>query len=299
MQLSPGVYTALVTPFHNNGSIDFTSLRKLVERQIEAGVAGLVPCGTTGEAAALSQEEHQKVVAAVVQETAGRCHVIAGAGSNNIGTAIELSKRSIDAGANALLHVTPAYIKPTQQGLIRFFETIADSVEVPIVLYNVPGRTCTAIEPATVLQLAKHERIIALKQATDDLEVTGEVLTQAPESFSVFSGEDSLAMVMIAMGACGVISVASNEFPKLMVELVEASLQGNQQHTLELHRFLSPLMKLNFVQSNPSPVKYVLSRLGLIENNLRIPMTSLESQYEQAVWEAAEQVQNKHFVERA
>lgn len=270
-----GVFTALVTPFDAGGEIDETALRGLVDRQVESGVTGIVPCGTTGEGAALTSDEHERVVSIVCEQTENRVMVIAGAGSNNTRNAIELSQRCKRAGADGLLHVTPYYVKPTQDGLKAHFRAIADAVDLPIVLYNVPGRTASTMTPQTILTLADEQPFVAVKQAVADLDQLSDILQERPDHFAVLSGEDSLTLAMIALGADGVISVLSNETPAEFVELVDAALAGERSEAIRMQRQLLPLMRANFVESNPIPVKYALSRMGLIENVLRLPMTPL------------------------
>jgi 4-hydroxy-tetrahydrodipicolinate synthase len=298
-----GVYTALVTPFNTDGTFDEPAMRRLVERQIAGGVQGLVPCGTTGEAPALSLDEHQRVVEVVVEQAGGRVPVIAGAGCNSTAHALELSRRCAAAGADMLLHVTPYYIKPTQQGLIEHFRRMADATELPIILYNVPGRTGVTIAPATALQLARDRRIVAIKQAVADLEQLSDLLRDRPAHFAVLSGEDSLTLAMVAAGADGVISVVSNEAPQDFVALVQAALGGDMPTARALQHKLLNLMRANFVESNPIPVKYALSRLGLIQNVLRPPMTPLSRSFENrvltALYEAGLMSGNAELMEMA
>jgi len=278
-----GVFTALVTPFDEDGALDEPAMRRLVDRQIAGGVQGLVPCGTTGEAAAMSADEHERVVAVVVEQAAGRVPVLAGAGCNNTAHAEELSRRCAAAGADMLLHVTPYYIKPTQAGLVAHFRRMADATDLPIVAYNVPGRTGVTITPATALKLAEDTRIVGLKQAVADLDQLGDIMQDCPSRFSVMSGEDSLALAMVAMGANGVISVTSNEAPAEFSSLMKSALIGDLVTARALQRRLLPLMRANFVESNPIPVKYAMSRLGLLRNVLREPMTPLAAQHEARV----------------
>ena len=284
-----GVFTALVTPFTSGGEIDEPSLRALVRRQIAAGVAGLVPCGTTGESATLDPAEHERVVAIVADEAshAGRpVRVLAGAGSNDTRRTIALARASIKAGADALLVVTPYYNKPTQAGLLAHFRAVADSVDAPIVLYNVPGRTGVNLLPETTLRLAEDKRFIAVKEASGDLDQASTILRRRPERFSVLSGEDSLTLPMMALGADGVIAVVSNEAPELLVRLVELARSGRSQEAASLHAKLHPLMRANFRESNPIPVKWALSRLGLIGNHLRLPLTPLSEAHHAPLEEA-------------
>ncbi len=294
-----GVFTALVTPFRADGTFDAVTMRRLVERQIAAGVTGVVACGTTGEAAALTSLEHQEVVATVVKAAAGEIPVIAGAGTNQLQHSLELSRRCIDAGADALLQVTPYYIKPTQHGLCDYFVTLADASSVPLILYNVPGRTGVSLAPSTILQLAQHPRIVALKQAVSDLDILNEILFSRPPDFAVFSGEDSLTLAMIAMGVDGVISVASNEFPTEMVELVKAALQGDRDSGIAWQQRLEGIMRANFVEPNPIPVKYAMSVLGLLENVLRAPLGPLSTSLEPKIQRAIEQVRRLELPSKA
>ncbi len=271
----------------------------LVDRQVEAGISGIVPCGTTGEATALTIQEHRWVVSTVVQQAAGRIKVIAGAGANNTSHAVELSKVCEDAGADGLLHIAPGYIKPTQRGIIQHFESILDATNLPIVLYNVPGRTSVTIKPQTVIHLAQNPQVIGIKQAVTDFDQLWQIIDQRPASFSVLSGEDSLALPMIAMGAEGVISVIGNELPGTLVRMVKAALSGNRDEAIELHGQLAPLMSANFVESNPIPVKFVMSEMGLVENVLRTPMTPLASEFRSQVIDALRQSQSAAVRPRA
>ena len=284
-----GVFTALVTPFTADGRIDEAAVRRLARRQIEGGVAGLVPMGTTGEAATVDLDEHQRVVAAVAEEAAAasrKVWVVAGAGTNSTAKTIELSRLSAAAGADALLLVTPYYNKPPQAAMAAHFRAVADAVERPIVLYNVPGRTGINLAAATVLELARDERFWAVKEASGDLGQASEILRRRPQGFAVLSGEDSLTVPLVALGGDGVVAVVSNEAPALVVEMVAAALAGDRGRAAELHARLVPLMKANFVESNPIPVKWAMTRLGLMEGGLRPPLTTLDPDHE-AVLEQA------------
>jgi 4-hydroxy-tetrahydrodipicolinate synthase len=285
IQLS-GVYTALVTPFTVGGGLDETSLRRLVRLQIAGGVTGLVSCGTTGEGSTLTLEEFDRVVAIVVEETksAGRkIQVIPGTGSNDTRRSIELSRRAKAAGADAALVVTPYYNKPTQPGLIAHYRAMAEAGGLPVVIYNVPSRTGVNLLPETALQLAEDPRFIAIKEASGNLDQAAEILRGRPAGFAVLSGEDSLTAPMIALGADGVIAVISNEAPALWVELVNAALAGERAKVSALHARLLPLMKANFRESNPIPVKWALARMGLIENVLRLPLLPLTKSHHAAL----------------
>ena len=283
-----GVYTALVTPWNDDGSFDEPAMRRLVERQIAGGVQGLVPCGTTGEAAAQTSNEHEHVVAVVVDQAAGRVPVIAGAGCNNTAHAVELSRRCAAAGADMLLHVTPYYVKPTQAGLIAHFRRVADATDLPIIVYNVPGRAGVTITPATAIALAQDSRIIGIKQAVADLDQLSDILADRPQHFAVLCGEDSLTLPMVALGANGVISVLSNETPAEFSTLVKSAQIGDLVTARMLHNRLLPLMRANFIESNPIPVKYALARLGLMGNVLREPMTPLSADCQERVDRALE-----------
>jgi 4-hydroxy-tetrahydrodipicolinate synthase len=284
-----GVFTALVTPFSAEGRVDETALRRLVERQLEAGVAGLVPVGTTGESATLDPDEHQRVVEVTVEAArASRrpARVIAGCGSNDTRKAAALARRCRATGADALLVVTPYYNKPKQDGMVAHFRAVADAGELPVVLYNVPGRTGVNLAAETVLELAADPRFVAVKEASADLEQAARILRDRPPGFALLSGEDSLTLPLIALGGDGVIAVVSNQAPALLVELVEAALAGQRERAAALHARLLPLMKANFLEPNPVPVKWALARMGLIGNHLRLPLTPLSQGLEAALEEA-------------
>lgn len=287
-----GVFTALVTPFTAKGEVDEEALRRLVRRQIEGGVAGLVPAGTTGEGATLEPDEHERVVAVTVEEArrASRpVQILAGAGTNSTRKTCDLARRCEEAGADALLVVTPYYNKPTQEGLLQHFRAVADAVRLPIVLYNVPGRTGVNLLPKTTLELAGDPRFVGVKEASGNLEQAGEILRSRPETFAVLSGEDSLTLPMVAMGGDGVISVVSNEAPELFVELVAAATSGDRERAAALHARLFPLMRANFVETNPIPVKWAVARMGLMEDQLRPPLTPLSPQHHATVEAALEE----------
>ncbi len=273
-----GVYTALVTPFKEDGALDEAGLRRLVRRQIAGGVAGLVPCGTTGEAVTLDPDEHERVVAITAEEAraSGRAvRVIAGCGSNDTRKSQRLAARCRAAGADALLVVTPYYNKPTPRGLVAHFSAVADAGQLPVVAYNVPGRTGLNMQPETVLELAKDPRIAGVKEASGSLDQACEILRARPAGFAVLSGEDSLAVPIVACGGDGVIAVVSNEAPALAVEMVAAALDGDRARAAALQARLFPLMKANFRESNPIPVKWALERLGLVDGTLRLPLVPL------------------------
>ncbi len=271
-----GVYTALVTPFRNNGSVDESGLRKLVDIQIEAGVAGLVPMGTTGESPTLSHDEHIEIIRLVVEQTANRVPVIAGAGSNSTAEAINLTKKSRDLGVAATLQVAPYYNKPTQSGLYEHYAKIAEEVDLPLIVYNIPGRCGVNISNDTMLRLTKHKNIVGVKEATGNLPQAMEFLSRKPDNFNVLSGDDNMTFPLIALGGNGVISVASNLIPKQMSDFVGQALAGNIAEAREKHYELLPLFKGLFVETNPIPVKAAMSMKGLIREVYRLPMCPMQ-----------------------
>jgi 4-hydroxy-tetrahydrodipicolinate synthase len=284
-----GVYTALVTPFTADDRVDLEVMRRLVRRQADHGVAGVVPMGTTGESATLSPEEHQRVVEVTVEAArAGErpIRVIAGCGANDTRKAVALARRCQAAGADALLAVTPYYNKPKQEGMAAHFRAIADAVDLPVVLYNVPGRTGVNLAAETVLELAGDPRFAGVKEASGNLDQVSEILRGRPERFAVLSGEDSLTLPIVALGGDGVIAVVSNQAPAHLVALVAAALAGERERAAGLHARLLPLMRANFLESNPIPVKWAMARLGLMEGHLRLPLTPLAERFEEPLEEA-------------
>ena len=269
-----GAFTALVTPF-SDGQIDTQALRDHVDFQIEKGIDGLVPCGTTGEASTLSHDEHIEVVRITVEHAAGRVPVIAGSGSNSTAEALELTKRVKETGANACLMITPYYNKPTQEGLFQHFSTIAEKVDIPIILYNVPGRTGINMLPDTVARLAAVPNIVGFKDAAADLKQTSYTRQLVPDDFVILSGEDTLVYPLMAIGASGVISVTSNILPGEMAELCRRFLEGNMAGAAELHHRLLPMCDALFVETNPIPVKAALAMMGRIKNELRLPLVPM------------------------
>jgi len=268
-----GCGTALVTPFQPDFSLDEAALRKLIQRQIRGGVDFLVPCGTTGESPTLTRREHLRIVEITLQETAGKIPVLAGAGGYNTHEVIELARELEDLGADGLLSVTPYYNKPTQEGLYQHYRAIARGTRLPIVLYNVPGRCGTNLEPATVQRLAEIENIVGIKEASGNISQMAAVANAVPEDFVILSGDDAVTLPLFALGGGGVISVVSNEVPAEMAQLCGHGLRGEYADARAIHRRLLPLMEINFVESNPIPVKAALSLLGLIEPVWRLPMT--------------------------
>lgn len=267
-----GCGTALVTPFTRSGDVDEARLRALVDWQVAEGVHFLVPCGSTGEAATMSAEEHARVVEITVDQVAGRVPVVAGAGANDTKKAIALSRAMRDLGATHLLHVSPMYNKPQQRGIVAHYRAIAEAVELPIVVYNVPGRTGSNIEARTSLELATIPGVVAIKEASGNLQQMAEILRERPSGFTVLSGDDAFTLPLMALGGEGVISVVSNATPRLMVTLVDACAAGDFAAGRTLHRRLMPWMTAAFVESNPAPVKAALAMMGRLENVLRLPL---------------------------
>jgi 4-hydroxy-tetrahydrodipicolinate synthase len=270
-----GCATALVTPFNKDGSIDDDCFRSLVKRQIKGGVNLLVPCGTTGESVTMDEAERLHVIKMTVQVAKGtKAKVIAGTGSNNTAATIDFTRRAREAGADAALVVAPYYNKPTQDGLFAHFSEIAKSVKgFPIMLYNVPSRTASNISPETTLRLADaHENIVATKEASGNFSQVMEIIGGRPKNFKVFSGDDATALPLIALGADGLVSVCSNELPKETSKLVGYALEGAYRFARRVHYKILPLMEANFIESSPAPCKFVMKEMGLLEENLRLPL---------------------------
>ena len=274
-QLLTGCGTALATPFTTRGDVDERVLRSFVDWQLDEGIDFVVPCGSTGEAATMSPEEHYRVVEITVEQVRGRVPVVAGAGSNDTVKAIELSRRMKEAGATHLLHVSPMYNKPPQRGLVAHFTAIADATTLPVVVYNVPGRTGSNVEAATTLELAKHPRITSVKEASGNLQQITDCIAGRPKDFTVLSGDDELTLPILALGGDGLISVVSNAVPRLMTELVRLARAGDLAGARELHLRVLPWMRAAFVESNPIPVKAALAMMGKMENVLRRPLVPL------------------------
>jgi 4-hydroxy-tetrahydrodipicolinate synthase len=269
-----GCATALVTPFTSAGAVDLERFRALVERQIAGGVKLLVPCGTTGESVTMTEEEKHAVIRTTVEVARGRAHVVAGTGSNNTAHVVEQSREAKFLGVDAVLVVAPYYNKPTQAGLYAHFRAVAEAVEgLPVVLYNVPGRTSSNITAETTLKLARDcENIVATKEASGNLAQIMAILRERPEGFRVLSGDDAITLPMIALGADGLVSVASNEAPDLMSEMCATALAGEWDAARALHYRLLPLMEVNFIESSPGPVKAALALMGLLEEQFRLPL---------------------------
>lgn len=269
-----GTLTALVTPFRD-GAVDEAALRELVERQVTAGVDGLVPCGSTGESATLSHAEHQRVVEIVVEAADGRLPVVAGTGSNNTAEAIELTRHARNAGATAALLISPYYNKPTQPGLVAHYLAVADESGLPLLVYNIPGRTASNVLPETLAQLAEHPQIVGVKEASGNLDQMAEVIRCCPDDFAVLSGDDSLTLPLLALGGRGVISTSSNVAPREMGELVSAFRAGDETRARAIHYRLMPLFEVLFVETNPIPVKAALALLGVVGPEIRLPLLPL------------------------
>jgi 4-hydroxy-tetrahydrodipicolinate synthase len=278
-----GCGTALVTPFTVQGGVDEQSLRSFVDWQIASGVHFVVPCGSTGEAATMTPAEHRRVVEITVEQTAGRVPVVAGAASNDTSKAIALSREMVSAGATHLLHASPMYNKPPQRGIVAHFRAIADAVKVPIVVYNVPGRTASNIEAATTLELAEHENIVAVKEASGNLAQIGEIIRHRPARFSVLSGDDPLTLQVMAHGGDGIISVTSNVAPSLVAQLAELCAAGDFSSARDIHHRLAEWTAAAFVESNPIPAKAALAMMGKMANVLRLPLVPLAERLEPTV----------------
>ena len=270
---------ALVTPMFADGSVDFDSLSKLVEMHIESGTAAIVSMGTTGESATLDMGEHCEVMRRTVEMAAGRIPVIGGTGSNSTTEAIELTRCAQQGGADACLLVAPYYNKPTQQGLYLHHKLIAESVDIPQILYNVPGRTVCDMLPETVARLAEIPNIVGIKEATGSLERMREILSRVPDDFDLYSGDDDTGVEFMLQGGHGVISVTNNVAPKAMAAVCEAALAGDREKALELNRPLEGLHRNLFLEANPIPVKWALNAMGLIPEGIRLPLTPLSKEF--------------------
>jgi 4-hydroxy-tetrahydrodipicolinate synthase len=267
-----GCGTAMVTPFRSDGSLDERTLRALVNRQIDAGIDFLCPCGTTGESPTLSREEHLRVVEITVEEARGRVPVLAGAGGYNTHEVIELIAELKTIGVSGVLSVTPYYNKPTQEGLYQHYRSIANSTPLPIIVYSVQPRTAVNVEPATLVRLAEIDNIVGVKEASGSISQMASILARVPDSFIVLSGDDAITVPLVALGGRGVISVVSNEIPAEFRELTQAALRGDFARARQLQRKYQALMEINFVETSPGPVKFAMARMGLLEPVWRLPM---------------------------
>ena len=281
-----GSIVALVTPMHEDGSVDYDTLRKLVDWHIAEGTNCIGVVGTTGESPTVNVEEHREIIRVAVEQAAGRVPIMAGAGANSTQEAIELSEYCKKVGADCTLQVVPYYNKPTQEGIYQHFKAIVEAVDIPVVLYNVPGRTVANMLPETALRLAKLPGVIGIKEATGNLERAAWLIKQAPKGFSIYSGDDPTAVALMLLGGHGNISVTANVAPRAMADLCKAAMDQDTKAAVELHMKLLPLHKHLFVEPNPIPVKWALARMGKVGGTLRLPLTPL-SESAQAVVEAA------------
>ena len=286
-----GCGTAIVTPFKADGSIDDKALRSFVEWQVESKIDFLVPCGTTGETPTLTRDEWLQVIETTIEVAAGRVLIVAGATSNCTAEAVERAKTvAAIRGVDAILTASPYYNKPTQEGQYQHFKAIAEAVDKPLVLYNVPGRTAVNIEPSTLARLAQIPNIVAVKEASGNLSQIADVCNAVPENFLVFSGDDAVTLPVISLGGVGIISVASNEIPKEMAEMTRAALAGDWKTARKIHRKFLPLMQANFLESNPMPVKCVLAMMGRIKENYRLPMLPVKPETKRTLEKIAKEV---------
>ena len=285
-----GVGTALITPFTADGSLDEAAVTRLAERQIEAGVHFLSPCGTTGEAPTLSHREKLRVVELVLKAAGGRVPVLAGAGGYDTREAIELTKDMERVGADGILSVTPYYNKPTQEGLYQHFRAIAESTRLPIMLYNVPGRSGVNMESATTIRLSAIPNIVAVKEASANVAQMSEIIAGTPEDFLLLSGDDPIAVAVMAIGGRGVVSVASNQAPSEMAQIIELCERGDFAAARKLHHWLLPLCQVNFVESNPGPVKMAMAAMGLIEEQYRLPLVPVSAATREKVLRVLQQL---------
>lgn len=281
-----GSIVALVTPMHNDGSVDWDALKKLVEWHIEQGTHSIVAVGTTGESATLDVEEHAQVIEAVIKAAAGRIPIIAGTGANSTREAIELTETARKLGADAALLVTPYYNKPTQEGLYQHYKAVAEAVDLPQILYNVPGRTGVDMHNDTVIRLADVDRIVGIKDATGDLNRGHDLINRLNQKIAVYSGDDATAYRLILLGAQGNISVTANVAPGVMSQVCEAAKAGNREEAEQLNNSIAVLHQILFCESNPIPVKWALSDMGLIGTGIRLPLTVLAESYQPQVHQA-------------
>lgn len=268
-----GAITALVTPF-KNGKIDEKAFRAIIEHQIRSGIDGLVPCGTTGESPTLTHEEHKRVIRIVVETSNGRVPVIAGTGSNSTAEAVELTRYAKKAGADGALLVTPYYNKPTQQGLYLHFQTIAKSVDIPVILYNIPGRSVVNISPETIARLAKISNIVGVKEATGSMDQASHIRSLC--NLTILSGDDSLTLPLMSIGAKGVISVIANLLPEALSEMVDSYFAGDHKKAMEVHYKLFPLCRAMFIETNPIPVKRAMKLAGRCSDEVRLPLSPIQ-----------------------
>lgn len=277
-----GSFTAIVTPLKNN-KVDFDAYKKIIDMQIEAGITGIVPCGSTGESATLSHQEHDEVIQKAVEFSNGKLKVIAGTGSNSTAEAIRLSKHAQEAGCDGVLLVAPYYNKPTQKGLYLHYKEVANAINIPVVLYNIQGRSAVNIEPKTIAQLAKDcKNIVAVKEASGSLDQMSQIRMLAPE-MDLISGDDALTVPIMAIGGTGVISVLSNICPKVVADLVNAMLKKDLDKANEIAFKWLPLVKAMFIETNPIPVKAAMAMMGICSDEMRLPMCSLSDEHKESL----------------
>jgi len=281
-----GSLVAIVTPMKDDGAIDLARFRSLIDWHVAEGTDGIVVVGTTGESPTVNFDEHKELIRVAVEHSKGRIPIIAGTGGNSTAEAIELTESAKKAGATACLSVVPYYNKPTQEGLYRHFRTVAETVDLPMIVYNVPGRTVADLQNDTLLRLAELPGIIGIKDATANIERGSDLVRRAPRNFAIYSGEDSTALALILMGGHGVISVTANVAPKLMHQMCAAALVGDVKKAREINLRLLPLHQRLFVEANPIPVKWALAQMGLIEDGIRLPMVPLSEKFHDTVREA-------------
>ena len=281
-----GSLVAIVTPMHEDGRLDLARFRQLIDWHVSEGTDGIVVVGTTGESPTVNFDEHKELIKIAVQHSKGRIPIIAGTGGNSTAEAIELTASAKQTGATACLSVVPYYNKPTQEGLYRHFSKIAETVDLPMILYNVPGRTVADMQTDTVLRLAQVPGIIGIKEATANIERNTDLIRRAPHNFAIYSGDDATCVALILMGGHGVISVTANVAPKAMHQMCAAALVGDVKKARELNLRLFPLHQKLFVEANPIPVKWAMAEMGLIEGGMRLPMSPLAEKFHQTVREA-------------
>ncbi|CAN5163667.1 4-hydroxy-tetrahydrodipicolinate synthase [soil metagenome] len=281
-----GSIVAIVTPMHADGSLDHDAMRKLVDWHVEHGTSAIVVAGTTGESATVDVEEHVGLIELTVEQAAGRIKIIAGTGANSTREAVNLAKAAAGAGADAQLSVVPYYNKPPQEGLYRHFKAIAEAIDLPVVVYNVPGRTVADLSNETMLRLTNVPGIVGIKDATGNIDRGAQLLREAPDSFAVYSGDDPTAVALMLLGGHGNISVTANVAPRLMADLCKAAIAGDRDRAWALHSQAMPLNRLLFVEPNPIPVKWAMREMGLIEAGIRLPLVELSAAYQPALRDA-------------
>ncbi len=289
MKTISGSIVAIVSPMHEDGSLDLPGMRRLVDFHVQEGTDAIVVVGTTGESPTVDVEEHQELIRTVVDQVGGRIPVIAGTGANSTAEAVELTRFAKSAGADAALSVVPYYNKPTQEGLYRHFRTIAEAVDIPVILYNVPGRTVADLSNDTALRLAQIPNVVGIKDATGNIDRGNELIARAPDGFSVYSGDDASACSLLLMGGKGNISVVANVAPRMMHEMCAAALKGDLAKARELNFRMLGLYRQLFCEANPIPVKWACQQLGLIEAGIRLPLTTLSTEYHERVRQAMRQ----------